>query len=205
MRLGILGGTFDPVHIGHLLLAEQCREQCQLDEVWFMPAGVPPHKRPGAAGPAAARAEMLELAIAGNPAFRLDRRELLRSGPSYTVDTLEELSAQDPSRELWFLMGVDSLAEFPTWRSPGRILELAMLAVVDRGIAPSPDLSALAKSLPPGAAKRLRVVKIPPLAIASSDLRERVRAGRSIRYLTPPAVACYIAAHGLYRDPPAAP
>src|SRR5260221_4507666 len=132
MRLGIFGGTFDPVHYGPLLLADQCREQCRLDEVWFIPVGIPPHKpKPGIAA-AKARAEMLELAVAGHESFYVDRREIERSDPCYTVDTLRNLQNEDPSRELYFIMGADSLSDFPNWREPVRILEQARLAVVNR-------------------------------------------------------------------------
>jgi nicotinate-nucleotide adenylyltransferase len=201
MRLGIFGGTFDPPHFGHLLLAEQCREQCRLDEVRFVPAGVPPHKVAGAAAPAAARAEMVELAIAGHPAFRLDRRELSRASACYTVDTLAELAAENrgsaTADELVFLMGADSLADFPTWREPARILELAELAIVNRGGSPAPDLRPI-EAL--GNLARIHVVTIPGVDFSSRDLRARVRSGKSVRYMTPAAVACYIETHHLYAN-----
>src|SRR5882724_8045043 len=115
MRLGIFGGTFDPVHVGHLLVAEQCREQCRLDQVWFIPAGIPPHKLSQTIAPGKARAEMLELAVAGHERFRVDRRELDRADPCYTVETLASLLSEDASRELSFVLGSDSLVDFPTW------------------------------------------------------------------------------------------
>jgi len=123
MRLGIFGGTFDPVHIGHLLVAEQCLEQCRLDQVWFIPAGILPHKLSQTIAPGKARAEMLELAVAGHERFRVDRRELERADPCYTVETLSSLHTEDPSRELFFVLGGDSLVDFPTWREPKRIAE----------------------------------------------------------------------------------
>ncbi|MGQ0637431.1 MAG: nicotinate-nucleotide adenylyltransferase [Planctomycetaceae bacterium] len=201
MRLGIFGGTFDPVHYGHLLAAEQSCEQCRLDEVWFIPAGVPPHKVAQTIAPPAARAEMLELAIAGHNRFRVDRRELQRATPCYTVDTLAEIAGEDPSRELYFLMGGDSLHDFLTWREPARILELARLAVVNRGGAAAPDLNALANVVGAGATQRVQFVTIPGIDLASSDIRRRIREGKSIRYMTPRAVECYITAQGLYRAP----
>jgi nicotinate-nucleotide adenylyltransferase len=198
MRLGIFGGTFDPVHIGHLLVAEQCLEQCRLDQVWFIPAGIPPHKLSQAIAPGKARAEMLELAVAGHERFRVDRRELDRAEPCYTVETLASLHAEDLSRELFFVLGGDSLIDFPTWREPERIAELARLAVANRGGAPLPDLNPLRPILGGLVDSRIEFVTIPGIDISSSDIRRRVRDGNSIRFMTPRAVECYIATHKLY-------
>lgn len=198
MRLGIFGGTFDPVHYGHLLLAEQCREQCRLDEVRFIPAGIPPHKLSQAVADGAARAEMLELAVAGHSAFRVDRRELKKTTPCFSVETLAELQAEDGTRELFFLMGADSLHDFLTWREPGRILELATVVAVNRGGAPAPDLGPLERALGPGVRQRVQIVDIPGLEISSRDLRRRVAEQKSIRYMTPRAVECFIETQGLY-------
>ena len=132
MRLGILGGTFDPVHYAHLLVAESCREQLALDEVWLLPAAVPPHKRERALTEGIRRAEMLELAIAGNERFRVCHAELDRGGVSYTVDTLEQLKAEYPARQIFLLMGADSLADLPNWKLPAHICELATPVVVER-------------------------------------------------------------------------
>lgn len=199
MRLGIFGGTFDPVHYGHLLLAEQCREQCRLDEVRFVPAGLPPHKLAQTIAGGKPRAEMLELALAGHPSFRVDRRELERSDPCYTVETLAGLHSEDASRELYFILGADSLADFPTWREPARIVALARLAVVNRGGAPLPDLGPLRRALGDAVQTRIEFVTIPGVDVSSTDVRRRVREGRSIRFMTPRAVECYIETHGLYR------
>lgn len=207
MRLGIFGGTFDPVHFGHLLLAEQCREQCALDEVWFLPAGLPPHKPARAVASGPARAEMLELAIAGHAQFRVDRREIKKTTPAWTVETLTELQAEDPARELYFLMGADSLHDFPTWREPARILELATLAVVNRGDAPPPDTEPVARLFGPSAIERIRLVTMPAVDLSASDIRQRIGAAESIRYMTPRAVECYIESHRPYAaagDRPAA-
>ena len=144
MRLGIFGGSFDPVHFGHLLLAECCREERRLDQVWFVPAAVPPHKRPGAVASASQRVEMLRLAIGGHEAFHVSTLEVDRGGVSYTVDTLEAVRHEQPAAELFFLMGADSLADLPTWREPARICELASPIVVGRGGTPAPDYSVLA-------------------------------------------------------------
>ena len=198
MRLGIFGGTFDPVHNGHLLLAEQCREQCRLDQVWFIPAGVPPHKLARTIASGKARAEMLELAVAGHESLRVDRRELQRDDTCYTVETLAGLAAEDPTRELFFLMGADSLAEFPTWREPRRIVELAQLAVVNRGGTPLPDLEPLRALLGEALLSRIHVVTIAGVDISSSDIRRRIGEGKSIRYMVPRAVECYIETHVLY-------
>jgi nicotinate-nucleotide adenylyltransferase len=198
MRVGIFGGTFDPVHLGHLLVAEQCLEQCGLDEVWFIPAGVPPHKLSQAIASGKARAEMLELAVAGHERFRVDRRELDRADPCYTIETLAALHSEDASRELYFILGGDSLMDFPTWREPKRICELAKLAVANRGGAPLPDLEPLRPVLGELVESRVQFVTIPGIDVSSSDVRRRVRDSKSIRYMTPRAVECYISTHKLY-------
>ncbi|MEX0717813.1 MAG: nicotinate-nucleotide adenylyltransferase [Planctomycetaceae bacterium] len=200
MRIGLFGGTFDPVHYGHLLLAEQCREQCELDEVWFLPSGNPPHKRGEGISPGKARAEMLEFAVAGLPEFRVDRMELERAGTTFTVDTLEELHRQDASRALFFLIGADSLADLPTWREPRRVAELATIVAVNRGDRPLPDPAALAATLGESLASRIRFVTMPGIDLSSTDIRRRVRAGESIRFMMPRAVEAYIREHGLYRE-----
>jgi nicotinate-nucleotide adenylyltransferase len=201
VRLGIFGGSFDPVHYGHLLLAESCREERQLDQVWFMPAAVPPHKRPGAVASAAQRVDMLRLATGGNEAFLVSTIEIDRGGVSYTVDTLEAIRREQPEAELFFLMGADSLAELPTWREPARICELASPIVVGRAGAAPTDYSVLAPLIAADrleAIRRLRV-EMPAIDLRASDLRRRVAAGLSIRYRTPRAVEKYIEAQALYR------
>lgn len=198
MRLGIYGGTFDPVHYAHLLLAEQCREQLALDQVWFLPAAAPPHKSGVNISPAKDRLEMLRLATAGHGAFAVHDREIRRGGTSYTVDTLAELVEEDPRRELFLLMGADSFADLPTWREPERILQLATIAAVNRGRG-APDLGPVVARLGAAARNRIRVLEMPPVGISASDLRARVGAGKSIRYLIPRAAEQYITEHGLYR------
>ena len=197
-RIGLFGGTFDPVHAGHLLLAEQCREQCSLDEVWFLPAGDPPHKREASITAGKSRAEMLELAVAGHPQFRVNRLELERQGTTFTVDTLEILHSEDPDRDLFFLIGADSLSELTTWRSPARITELATIVAVNRGDHPLPAVGPLSDRLGDELASRLVFVAMPGIDVSSTDIRRRVRAGQSIRYMTPRPVEVYIAEHGLY-------
>jgi nicotinate-nucleotide adenylyltransferase len=198
MRLGLFGGTFDPIHLGHLILAESCREACELDRVWFVVAGAPPHK-PGDRTSVADRIEMVRIAIAGNPAFEVSDLETRRPGPHYSVETLEEVHLQRPEDELFFLIGADSLADLPQWRQPERIAALATLVVVDRpGVGLG--LSSRWPDLGPSA-RPFRMVTIPPIGIASHDLRRRVAEGRSVRYQVPRGVQAYIEAQGLYRDP----
>lgn len=199
MRIGIFGGTFDPIHFGHLTLAEQCREQCRLDEVWFVPAALPPHKPIATISGAKVRCEMAEFAIAGNPAFRVSTIELTRSGPSYTVTTLEQLTEDDPSRELFLLIGADSLRDLPQWREPKRILELATVVAVNRGDQPLPDLSGLRDVCGNSADQRIVKVTMPAIDLSATDIRRRVSEGRSIRYLVPRAVQAYIQEEHLYR------
>lgn len=201
MRLGIYGGTFDPVHYGHLLLAECCREQCRLDQVWFMPAASPPHKSAAQVAPAEHRAAMLELALGGHESLLVSRLELNRGGVSYTVDTLRALSAEDASRELFFLMGADSLHDLPNWREPGAICELATLVFVDRPGQPPIDVGALSAWTSAERVARFEQhrVTMPLIDLTSRDIRRRVADGQSIRFRTPRAVEAHVQAHGLYR------
>ncbi|MBC8113588.1 MAG: nicotinate-nucleotide adenylyltransferase [Candidatus Saccharimonas sp.] len=198
MRLGIYGGTFDPIHYGHLVLAEQCREQCQLDEVWFVPAAQPPHKLDATISSAKARCEMVEFAIAGHPHFKLSRMEIERTGPSFTVTTLEQLREEDASRELFLLIGADSLHDLPQWREPQRIQQLATVVAVNRGDRPLPDRSRLEQQLGPAEAARIQFVQMPGLDLSAGDIRQRSAEERSIRYLVPRAVEVYIAHNHLY-------
>lgn len=201
MRIGIFGGTFDPVHLGHLIVAEQCREQARLDEVWFVPAARPPHKEEHALTPFAQRVEMLALAAAGQPAFRIEELEKDRSGPSFTADTLEELSRREPRPELHFILGSDSLADLPHWRNPARVVELACLLIVARPGWEVPAEKELRQTLGKSTAEpRWQVIESPLIDISSRDLRRRAREGRSLRYLVPRAVECLIREKGLYRS-----
>lgn len=202
MRLGIFGGSFDPVHYGHLLLAESCREQCRLSEVWFLPAAAPPHKLGHVLAPAKERMEMLELATSGNEAFRVSPLEVERGGVSYTVETLRAIATQEPQAELFLLMGADSLRDLPTWREPAEILAIAIPIVVRRAGSVEPDFAPLTSQV---SAARLEIIKasqveMPLMELSSTDLRQRVEGGRSLRYRTPRAVEKYIEAQGLYRS-----
>jgi len=194
-RIGLLGGTFDPPHYGHLAAAQEVAWRLRLDCVQFLPARQNPLKRDAPGSAAHQRCEMVRLAIAGNPVFELSRLDLDRPPPSYTADLLRALQA--PERELFFIIGADILPELPRWREPSEILRLARLAVVTRPGAAVPDTAAL-EALLSGIRERVDVVDIPGIAIASSDLRHRVRTGQPIRYLTPPAVERYIVEHRLY-------
>jgi nicotinate-nucleotide adenylyltransferase len=205
-RVGILGGTFDPIHYGHLLIADQVLEALQLDRVVFIPSAVPPHKLDETISPAADRAEMVRLAIAGNPLFSECDIELERPGPSYTVDTIaqlaDEAARQGVAREFHFILSVEALAWLKSWHEPARLLELTRLAVVSRPGTPMPVGRRLGALLPGGVASLDRIESIDTLLVAhsASDVRARVASGRSIRYLVPPAVEAYIRDHRLYRS-----
>ena len=200
LRLGILGGTFDPLHYGHLALAETARVQLRLDRVLFVPAGQPPHKPGRPIAPAHHRAAMVEAAIADNPAFTLSRVDLDRAGPHYTVEMLALLQQEYPSAELYFLVGEDSLADLLTWRDPAGIVRQARLAVMQRS-GWEADLEALERAMP-GLRERLVWLDAPCLDIAASDLRRRVREGLPLRYLVPPPVEAYIREFRLYEALP---
>jgi len=200
MRVGIFGGTFDPIHFGHLLLAEQCREQCQLDEVWFLPAKIPPHKQEKTLTNEKSRVDMIEFAIAGHSQFCVEKIELERESISYTVETLQALKQRDAGHEFFLLIGADSLLEFQTWREPDRIVELATLVAVNRDSAGSVEEESLRQSLGDEIFSRLELVKMPDIAISSSEIRIRVHKGKSIRYMTPRAVETYIDQNTLYRE-----
>jgi len=202
MRLGLFGGSFDPVHYAHLLLAECCREQCRLDRVDFLPAAVPPHKQGRQLTPAQTRIEMLQLAIAGHEQFAVGRYEVDRGGVNYTVDTLRHYHQQDPDAELFFLVGADMLHDLPHWREPEAICELAILVAARRPGDPDLDFTRLAGIASP---ERIELfgrhqVKMPQIDLSATDLRRRVAAGLSIRFRTPRAVQKYIETHGLYRE-----
>ena len=204
MRTGIFGGSFDPVHQGHLVVAECCREQARLDRVVFVPTAIQPFKQSRQPAAGQHRSEMLALAVGGNPAFEVSTVELDRGGMSYTVDTLAALRKVHPDDELHLILGPDALASLPDWREPARILDLAGVIAVERDglddVAAIVATQRLATLLGPERSRRIVAdkVRVPALGIRSSDLRTLVAAGRSIRYRTPRAVEQYIATHGLY-------
>ena len=199
MRIGILGGTFDPIHYAHLAIAEEARTQLGLDWVIFVPAGQPPHKLDMAITPAHYRLAMLELALASNPYFLISRVDLERPGPCYTVDTLAMLQEEwGPEAKLYFLIGADSLFEMHTWYHPERVMELAQLVVAARLGNPLHP-AALERCLP-GLHERVRIIQTPLLEISGTDLRRRVREAWSIKYYLPETVEAFILEQGLYRD-----
>jgi nicotinate-nucleotide adenylyltransferase len=199
MRIGIFGGTFDPVHMGHLILAEQCRDQARLDEVWFLPSYHPPHKAAGQITRYEHRCDMIELAIAGHPAFRLDRIEKELPPPSYTAETLAELRRRHPDHEFHLLMGSDQLPDLPLWYEPARVVEQAGLVVVPRPGVMLWTAERLARALGLEEAKvRLRFVACPMIEIASRELRRAIADGMSVRYMIPRAVEEYVRDRKLY-------
>jgi nicotinate-nucleotide adenylyltransferase len=202
--VGILGGTFDPIHLGHLALARAARSHLDLDEILFVPAARPPHKVGRSISPASDRLAMVELAIEGEPATAVSRIELDRSGPSYTVDTvaalLDEAARADRSIDVTVILSAESFADLPDWRSADRLVELATIAVAPRPGHPLPDPTGLAERLP-GLVGRVAVIPGPLPDISASAIRERVAAGRPIDHLVPPRVAAYIEEHHLYRGP----
>jgi nicotinate-nucleotide adenylyltransferase len=191
---GVFGGTFDPIHIAHLAVAEAARDVFGLRRVLFIPAAQPPHKPGRPITAVEHRLAMVEAAIAGNAGFKISRIEVDRPGPSYTVDTLEALRQADPGGHLALILSAESFAELPTWHRPERILELADLLV-----APRDGFSAADRDEP---LARARAVFLdgPRIRLSASEIRERAAAGRSIRYLVPDAVAAYIGDHDLYQD-----
>jgi len=198
-RVGVLGGTFDPPHIGHLWLATLAADSLDLGHVLLMPAARPPHKGRRAVSNAADRVMMTRLAIGGDPALDLSLVEMERPGPSYTVDSLAQLRAHlGDEVGLVLIMAADSFAEIETWREPDRLLELAEWAVGPRPGTAMPDRAALRERFG-AAAARIHLLEGPSLDVSSSEIRTRVAAGRPIRYLVPRAVEELIAARGLYR------
>lgn len=197
-RTGIFGGTFDPVHIGHLIVASYALHFLRLNKVLFVPAGRPPHKPGQIVSSDEDRWAMLDLAIAGRPGFELSDADLRRDGPSYTIDLLESLRNADLQDQLYFIIGADSLRDFHTWRQPEAIPTLATIAVAGR---PRVEIDiAAASQLTPGLAGRIVQIDIPLIEVSATCIRERVRTGRPIWYQTPEAVERYINEHGLYSD-----
>lgn len=199
MKLGLFGGTFDPVHYGHLVLVETCRQVLGLDQVRLIPAGQPPHKTPQGITDGHTRADMLELAVSGCPELVVDRREIRRTGKSFTVDTLQEFKTSQPDDELFFLMGADSIRDLPTWKDPERIVDLATVVGVNRPGIASPTLEAMTEWLGESMAGKIRIIDMPGCDLSASDLRNRVSEGRPLRFLTPRAVEAFINECRLYQ------
>jgi nicotinate-nucleotide adenylyltransferase len=200
MRIGVFGGSFDPVHLGHLRLAKCCWRQAQLDAVEFMPTAQQPLKPWGPVASEADRVAMLRLAIADSRAFTVSTLEIDRGGPSYTVETLSALREKNPGADLFFLMGADALAEFPQWREPAAICKLATPIVVHRAGSPEPDFAVLRPLLSEERLGEIRAarVEMSPTPISSSGIRALIASGGEWQPMVPPAVADYIERHGLY-------
>ena len=199
-RLGIFGGSFDPVHQGHLVLAESCRKQAALDQVWFIPAAHQPLKPQGPQATSTQRLVMLQLACAVHEAFRISDIELRRGGVSYTVDTLQAVHDEQTGAELFFLMGADSLADLPQWHLPADICQLATPLVVHREGSSEPDFEVLRNLVSPERLATIHAsqVEMPETPISSSQIRAAVAKGDKWQELVPPAVAQYIEQQGLY-------
>jgi nicotinate-nucleotide adenylyltransferase len=210
-RVGVLGGSFNPIHYGHLLLADEVLEALGLDRLLFVPAAAPPHKPATQLAPAADRCEMVRLAIAGQPKFAVSDLELRRPGPSYTVDTLEALAAGGD--ELFYVVGSETFLDLLTWREPRRVARLARLVVIPRAGSPFDAEGTAAQKVlrelgvaggfvhadggvPP---RGVLIVHATSLPLAASELRRRVREGRSLHFRMPPAAIAYVRSHGLYR------
>jgi nicotinate-nucleotide adenylyltransferase len=197
-RVGILGGTFNPPHVGHLACARQALLELGLDRVLLVPTRIPPHKTAEQDPGPEHRLQMCRLAAAGEDGVEVCDLELRRPGPSYTVDTLKELHERDPGAELSFIVGGDVARTFPEWHEPERILDVARLAVIEREDAGREEITRALAPLHPG--ERLRFLNMPPIDISSSMVRDRIREGAAIDDLVPLPVARYIAREGLYRE-----
>ncbi len=196
MRIGIFGGTFDPPHLGHLVLAERCREDANLDEVWFLPSYKPPHKADDVTR-FEHRCDMVALATSGHPPFRVEPIEKELPPPSYTAETLRELRSRHPEHAFALILGADSVVDLPKWYEPRRVVEQAELVAVARPGVETWDAAALAAAL--GVPVRLTAVECPLVGIASRDVRQRVSAGKTVRYLVPRAVEEFIRERKLYQ------
>ncbi|MBN1367620.1 MAG: nicotinate-nucleotide adenylyltransferase [Dehalococcoidales bacterium] len=198
MKTGVFGGTFDPIHNGHLAIAEEVRSQVDLQEIWFMPAGQPWLKAERPISPAAQRVQMVELAIAGKPYFKLSLVEVTRPGPSYTIDTILELRKQLKKAELYFILGWDSLLSLPLWKDALRLITLCRLVAIPRPGIDLPDLTVLEQSIP-GITQKVIMLEKPNLDISATEIREKAAAGKPIGKLVPKSVADYIKKNKLYR------
>jgi len=197
-RIALMGGTFDPVHYGHLLVAEEARQQYQLDEVVFVPNNISPHKKDYQVSRAEGRYAMVVLATADNPQFCVSRQELERPGPSYSIDTIRAFRQElGPNVQLYFITGADAILEILTWRQPQDILSECQLIAAYR---PGFDLKKIGAVLGEDLASKVQMLAMPAMDISSTQIRQRVAQGQSIRYLTPPAVADYIYKHNLYQE-----
>lgn len=193
MNLGIFGGTFDPPHLGHLIVAASVQEQLALEIVLFVPVSLAPHKPDGTFASSSHRLKMVQLAVNGNPRFRVSDVEVRRGGTSYTIDTLHTLRSLYPADKLFLIIGTDNLQIFRSWKEPEEVLKASSVVVINRhGF----DRSATENEI----ANRVRFIQVPAVEISGTDIRERIRTGRSVRYLVPDSVRAYIEENHLYRS-----
>jgi len=200
-KIGVLGGTFDPIHLGHLIVAEDLRQKLGLGEVLFVPAGRPwlKLKEEKPISPAEHRLAMVRLAVASNPYFKVSTMEIDRPGLSYSIDTVLELKAKLGAKsEIYFIVGPDALAELPKWKDPARLVEICQVVGIGRPGHAQADLSTLESSIP-GVSQRIMLMNVPQIDISATEIRRQVAQGLSIRYLVPEAVEKYIQEHELYR------
>lgn len=193
MNLGIFGGTFDPPHLGHLIVAESVQEQLPLEVVLFVPVSLAPHKPDGTFASPSHRLKMVQLAVNGNPRFRVSDVEVRRGGTSYTIDTLHTLRSLYPADKLFLIIGTDNLQIFRSWKEPQEVLKASSVVVINR---PGFDRSVTENEI----ANRVRFIQVPAVEISGTDIRERIRTGRSVRYLVPDSVRAYIEENHLYRS-----
>ena len=200
MRVGVLGGTFDPVHMGHLIIAEEAQNKLGLSEVIFIPAGDPWLKASSNITDAMVRLNMLQMALEGNPSFSIDTQEIDRPGPSFTVDTIVNLSSRlEADSEIYFIIGLDALADLAKWKQPRRLAEICYFATMKRPGYTALDLKALDVDIP-GVSERIHILDNIQVDISSSNIRQRIYSGLSIRYLVPAGTKEYIESMNLYRD-----
>lgn len=199
MKIGILGGTFNPIHYGHLLIAQNALDQFGLDKVWFMPAATPPHKQDANILDAKHRMQMILRGIQGNASFELNPRELLKGGISYTFETLEELKNECPEHNYYFIIGADSLLKFHTWKNPEIILKHATILVAVRDHVAGEEMQTLINEIKSIYGGRIEQIFTPEFDVSSHEIRERVTKNHSIRYLIPDEVCDYIIDEQLYK------
>ncbi|MDP2936254.1 MAG: nicotinate-nucleotide adenylyltransferase [Dehalococcoidia bacterium] len=198
MKIGLLGGTFDPIHIGHLIVAEEVRVQLGLDKVLFIPARQSPLKQDRLSSPVEDRLAMVEMAVASNPFFEVSRIELERDSPSYTIETVRFLLKRSgPGTSIYFLVGLDQAMALPNWKDPLPLMEICRLVFLSRPGWPPLDFESLDRHIP-RARERILSIEVPAIGISSTEIRKRVSRGVSIKYLVPEAVEEYIMSHGLY-------
>ena len=198
-RIGIMGGTFDPIHLGHLLMAEQAFEQYELDQVMFLPTGDPPHKEGRKIAPADIRRKMVEMAIFGNPHFFCSSMEIEREGYSYTAKTLTELRKAHPDTSYYFIVGADSLDYMERWYHPREIFQQAVILAASRNSVSEEEVQFKIKQLKERYQADIRPVRMPLIEISSTEIRSRLSDGKSIRYFVPDQVAEYLASSDVYR------